>query len=75
MDATEAAVHFAQALQAAKIPHAIGGAIAYGFFGAARGTHDVDINLFVGADEAGGAGCGRSGDRPHRCRRQCTRAR
>jgi hypothetical protein len=28
MDATEAAVHFARALQAAKIPHAIGGAIA-----------------------------------------------
>ena len=55
MDATEAAVHFAQALQKAKIPHAIGGAIAYGFFGAARGTHDVDINLFVGEEEAGGA--------------------
>jgi hypothetical protein len=47
MDATEAAVHFAQALEAARIPYAIGGAIAYGFFGAARGTHDVDINLFV----------------------------
>jgi hypothetical protein len=55
MDATEAAVHFAKSLQAAKVPHAIGGAIAYGFFGAARGTHDVDINLFVDAAEAGGA--------------------
>jgi hypothetical protein len=47
MDATEAAVHFARALEAAHVPYAIGGAIAYGFFGAARGTHDVDINLFV----------------------------
>jgi hypothetical protein len=53
MDATEAAVHFAAALDRAQIPHAIGGAIAYGFFGAARGTHDVDINVFVpGADAA-----------------------
>lgn len=47
MDATEAAVHFALALQRAGVPHAVGGAIAYGFFGAARGTHDVDLNLFV----------------------------
>jgi hypothetical protein len=51
MDATEAAVHFAKALQAAHVPYAIGGAIAYGFFGAARGTHDVDINLFVEGDQ------------------------
>jgi Nucleotidyl transferase of unknown function (DUF2204) len=50
MDATEAAVHFARALEAAQVPYAIGGAIAYGFFGAARGTHDVDINLFVTGD-------------------------
>lgn len=52
MDATEAAVHFAKALEAARIPYAIGGAIAYGFFGAARGTHDVDINLFVSGEGA-----------------------
>lgn len=55
MDATEAAVHFAKALQSAKVPYAIGGAIAYGFFGAARGTHDVDINLFVAGEAAGPA--------------------
>jgi hypothetical protein len=55
MDATEGAVHFALALEAAGIPHAIGGAIAYGFFGAARGTHDVDINLFVPGDAASNA--------------------
>lgn len=47
MDATEAAVHFARALSIAGVPHAVGGAIAYGFFGAARGTHDVDLNLFI----------------------------
>ena len=52
MDATEAAVHFALALQRAGIPHAVGGAIAYGFFGAARGTHDVDLNLFVPGEQA-----------------------
>ena len=55
MDATEAAVHFGSALQTAGIPYAIGGAIAYGFFGAARGTHDVDLNLFVPGDQAGPA--------------------
>ncbi len=47
MDATEAPVHFARVLSAAGAPHAVGGAIAYGFFGAARGTHDVDLNLFI----------------------------
>lgn len=47
MDATEAAVHFARALGIAGVPHAVGGAIAYGFFGAARGTHHVDLNLFI----------------------------
>lgn len=52
MDATEAAVHFAKALSAAQVPYAIGGAIAYGFFGVARGTYDVDINLFVEAERA-----------------------
>jgi hypothetical protein len=55
VDATEAAVHFAKALEAAAVPSAIGGAIAYGFFGAARGTHAVDINLFVAGDAAGSA--------------------
>lgn len=52
MDATEAAVHFALALQRASVPHAIGGAIAYGFFGAARGTFDVDLNVFLDGNQA-----------------------
>lgn len=52
MDATEAAVHFAVALRRAGVPYAIGGAIAYGFFGVPRGTHDVDLNLFVSGDQA-----------------------
>lgn len=55
MDASEAAVHFAVALQRARIPYAIGGAIAYGFFGAARGTYDVDLNLFIDGEQAGTA--------------------
>lgn len=52
MDATEAAVHFAAALNEAHIPYAVGGAIAYGFFGATRGTHDVDLNIFVDGEQA-----------------------
>jgi hypothetical protein len=52
MDATEAAVHFAKALTVAGLPHAVGGAIAYGFFGAARGTHDVDLNVFIDGGQA-----------------------
>lgn len=55
MDATEAAVHFATALTRAEIPYAVGVAIAYGFFGAARGTHDVDLNLFVAGDQSSDA--------------------
>jgi hypothetical protein len=39
-------------LQRAHIPHAIGGALAYGYWGAARGTKDVDLNIFVRAAEA-----------------------
>lgn len=35
------------ALERAGIPYALGGAIAYGYWGAARGTKDVDINVFV----------------------------
>lgn len=52
MDATEAAVLLAQALTRAGVPHAVGGAIAYGFFAVARGTHDVDLNIFLPGAEA-----------------------
>jgi hypothetical protein len=45
----------ADALEKAKIPYAIGGAIALGYWAPPRGTHDVDINVFVAADGAGPA--------------------
>ncbi len=52
MNAAELAVQLAEQLKQAGIPHAIGGAIAYGFWGNPRGTRDVDLNVFVPADEA-----------------------
>lgn len=36
-----------RALAAAKIPHAIGGAIAYAYYAEPRVTIDVDVNVFV----------------------------
>jgi hypothetical protein len=42
------------ALDAAGIPHAFGGAIALAYCTEEpRGTRDVDVNVFVGADRAG----------------------
>jgi hypothetical protein len=49
--AFDVASHLAAALDAAGVAYAIGGAIALGAFADPRGTHDVDINLFV--DHAG----------------------
>jgi len=51
-DAAAVARQLADALEAEGVPYAIGGAIAYGYFGAARGTKDVDVNLFVRPDDA-----------------------
>ncbi len=39
-----------QALAAAKIPHAIGGAIAYAYYAEPRVTIDVDVNVFVSTE-------------------------
>ncbi len=39
-----------QALAAARIPHAIGGAVALAYYAVPRGTVDVDINVFVAVD-------------------------
>jgi hypothetical protein len=49
-DAFAIASRLAAALDAAGVPYAIGGAIAYGLWGDPRGTHDVDLNLFVDHD-------------------------
>jgi hypothetical protein len=43
------AVH--RALDSAKVPHAIGGALALAYYGEPRATVDVDVNLFVPASE------------------------
>lgn len=46
------AVH--EALEAANLPHAFGGALALAWCtGRARGTIDIDVNVFVGDDRAG----------------------
>jgi hypothetical protein len=49
--AATVARRLADEMERAGIPYAIGGAIAYGFWGAARGTSDVDINVFVPHEE------------------------
>ena len=45
--AAEAAQRIADALEAADLPHAIGGALALAIAGVPRGTADVDLNVFV----------------------------
>ena len=36
----------------AEVPHAFGGALALAYYGTPRGTQDIDVNVFVGANEA-----------------------
>ena len=50
LDAAAAGVRIAQALEAAGVPYALGGALALGAHGVPRGTLDVDVNVFS-ADE------------------------
>ena len=38
-------------LAAARIDHVLGGALAFGYWGVARGTNDVDVTVFVALDE------------------------
>ena len=40
------------ALAAARIPHAFGGALALAYYAAPRGTHDIDLNVFVSEKRA-----------------------
>lgn len=51
LDAAEAGVRIAQALEAAGVPHALGGALALGAHGVPRGTLDVDVNGFSADEE------------------------
>ena len=44
------ALRVADELEARGVPHAIGGALAFGAWGEPRGTKDVDINVFVEGD-------------------------
>lgn len=46
-DPLEAGLDLARAFEAAGIPYALGGALAYGIWGIPRATLDVDINVFV----------------------------
>ncbi len=48
--AAEAAQRIPDALDAADLPYAIGGALALAIAGVPRGTADVDVNVFVTED-------------------------
>jgi len=45
-------MRLAQALENARVPYAIGGAIALSYYGAPRGTEDIDVNVFRRAEDA-----------------------
>ncbi|MBZ0238860.1 MAG: hypothetical protein K8M05_41500 [Deltaproteobacteria bacterium] len=49
-NALRLALRVADELEARNLPHAIGGALAFGVWGEPRGTKDVDINVFVEGD-------------------------
>ena len=46
-NAAEIGLAIAQTLESEGIPHALGGALAYGVWALPRATKDVDLNLFV----------------------------
>lgn len=48
----EQIVAIEQAFLDAGIPHAFGGAQALAYYGSVRATHDIDVNVFLAADEA-----------------------
>lgn len=48
----ELAVKICGALRSAGIEHAVGGALAAGFYAEPRGTYDLDLNVFVAAEDA-----------------------
>lgn len=48
----EKIVALERALADARIPHAFGGALALAYYATPRGTHDIDLNVFVPAARA-----------------------
>lgn len=50
MSLPEKVIAIDRALSAAKVPHAIGGAIALAYYAEPRATVDVDVNVFVPTD-------------------------
>lgn len=46
-DALEAGIRIGRAFETHAVPHALGGALAYGQYGIPRATNDVDVNVFV----------------------------
>ena len=48
----EVAVAAAHALEGCGVPYALGGALAYNYYGVPRATGDVDFNVFVSDQEA-----------------------
>ena len=50
-DPIDVACRLADALERQGLPYAIGGALAYGYWGVPRGTLDVDVNIFVTSDD------------------------
>lgn len=48
----EQIVAIERAFVSAGIPHAFGGAQALAYYGSVRATHDIDVNVFLSADEA-----------------------
>lgn len=69
-DAESKVLSASQALVAAGVPHAIGGAIALGHYAEPRPIRDIDVNVFVGPErraevEAALAGLGGEGPPIH----------
>jgi hypothetical protein len=48
----EKVLRLAAAFDEIDLPHAFGGALALAYYATPRGTHDIDINFFIPADEA-----------------------
>jgi len=48
----EKVIAIARAFDRAEVPHSFGGAIALGYYGYTRGTHDIDINVYLAVDDA-----------------------